>query len=81
MIVIIKADPVNWSCRILTASLRRGKTPPNVLFDTKQYDSKASVMVELHGMQYTSSLPSLPSPEVVAPDRFLSMDQIELFDI
>ena len=35
-------------------------------------------------MQSTSSLPSLPGPlwpEVVVPDRVLSMDQIEMFDI
>ena len=38
-------------------------------------------MLELWGMQSTSSLPSLPGPlcpEVVAPDRILSMGQIEL---
>ena len=38
----------------------------------------------LWGMQGTPSLPSLPGPlwpGIVAPDRVLSMDQIELFDI
>ena len=38
-------------------------------------------MLELWGMRSTSSLPSLPGPfwpGVVAPDRVLSMDQIEL---
>ena len=38
-------------------------------------------MLELWGMQSTPSLPSLPCPlllGVVAPDRVLSMDQIEL---
>ena len=38
-------------------------------------------MLELWGMQTTSSLPSLPSPlspGVVVPERVLSMDQIEL---
>ena len=38
-------------------------------------------MLELWGMQSTPSLPSLPGPHwpgEVAPDRALSMDQIEL---
>ena len=38
-------------------------------------------MLELWGMQSTPSLPSLPGPlwpRVVAPDRALSMGQIEL---
>ena len=38
-------------------------------------------MLELWGMRSTHSLPSLPGlfwPEVVAPDRALSMAQIEL---
>ena len=41
-------------------------------------------MLELWGMQSTSSLPSLPGAlcfGVVAPDKVLSMDQIELFGI
>ena len=41
-------------------------------------------MLELWRMQITSSLLSLPGqlwPGVVAPDRVLSMGQIELFDI
>ena len=41
-------------------------------------------MLELWGMLCTPSLQSLSStlwPGVVAPDRVLSMDQIELFDI
>ena len=40
-------------------------------------------MLELWGMRSTSSLPLLPGPlwsRLVAPDRVLSMDQIELFD-
>ena len=39
------------------------------------------MMLELWGMWSTSSLPSLPGllwPRVVAPDRVLSMGQIEL---
>ena len=41
-------------------------------------------MPVLWGMQRTPSLPSLPGPlwsGVVAPDKVLSMAQIELFDI
>ena len=41
-------------------------------------------MLDLWGMQSTSSLPLLSGPlwpGVVAPDRILSMGQIELFDI
>ena len=51
---------------------------------TKQSDGEAPVMLELWGMQSTSSLSSLLVslwPEVVVPDRVLSMGQIELFDI
>ena len=56
---------------------------PNVSpgYDTKQSNYEASVMLALWGMQCTLSLPSLPVPlwsGVVAPDRVLSMDQIEL---
>ena len=38
-------------------------------------------MLELWGMRSTTSLPSLPGslwPEKIAPDRVISMDQIEL---
>ena len=68
----------------MTASLQRGKTPPHNKFsryETKQFDGEASVMLELWGMQSTPSFPSLPGPlwpGVVAPDRVLSMGQIEL---
>ena len=47
-------------------------------------DSEVPVMLELWGMWSTSSLPSLPGrlwPGVVAPDRVLSMGQIELVHI
>ena len=49
--------------------------------DTKQYDGEASVLLELWEMWSTPSLPSFPVTlwlRFVAPDRFLSMDQIEL---
>ena len=41
-------------------------------------------MQEFWGLRSTPSLPSLPGPlwpGVIAPDRVLSMGQIELFDI
>ena len=53
-------------------------------YDPKQSDGEALVMMELWGMRSTRSLSSFPGslrPEVVAPDRVLSRDQIELFDI
>ena len=65
-----------------TASLQRAKTPCNECpgYDTEQFDGEASVMQEFGGMQSTPSLLSLPGPlwpGVVAPDRVLSMSQIE----
>ena len=53
-------------------------------FDIKQSDDEAPVMLDLWGMQSNPSLPSLLfplGPRVVAPDRVLSMGQIELFNI
>ena len=50
-------------------------------YDTNQSDGEASVMLELWGMRSSPSLPTLPGslwPEVVAPDRVLSMGHIEL---
>ena len=45
----------------------------------KPPDGKVPVMLELLGMCSTSLLTSLPGPlKVVAPDRVLSMGQIEL---
>ena len=57
--------------------------PPNKCpgYDTKQSDDEAAVMLELWGMLSTHSLTSLRGPlwsGVVAPDRVLSMGQIEL---
>ena len=59
------------------------RPPHNVCpgYDTKQSDGKVQVMLELWGMQSNPSLPSLPGllrPRVVAPDRVLSLGQIEL---
>ena len=53
-------------------------------YDTKQSDGEALVMLELWEMQSIPSLPSLLGPlwpGVVAPNKFLSMGQIELFEI
>ena len=53
-------------------------------YDTKQYDDEASLRLELWETRGTPSLPLLPGslwPGVVAPDRFLYMGQIEMFDI
>ena len=50
-------------------------------YDTKQSNGEVPVMLELWGMQSTPSLPLLPGPHwpgVIAPDRVLSMNQIEL---
>ena len=50
-------------------------------YDTKQSDGAASGMLEPWGMQTTPLLLSLLGPlrpRVVAPDRVLSMAQIEL---
>ena len=55
-----------------------GKFPE---YDTKQSDDQVLVM-ELWGMRSIPSLLLLPGPlwpEVVAPDRVLSMGQIKLF--
>ena len=53
-------------------------------YGTKQSDGKAQVMLELWGMQSSLSLPSLSfplRPGVLAPDKVLSMGQIELNSI
>ena len=71
--------PVGWGCRIHRLLLCRGvRPPPNECprYDTKQSDGEVPAVLELWGMRYTPSLPSLPGPlwpEVVAPDRALSM--------
>ena len=75
---------VDWGCRIHRLHLCRGVRPPSHEcpgYDTKQSDGKVPVVLELWGMRSTPSLPLLPDPlwpGVVAPDRVLSMDQIEL---
>ena len=71
--------PVGCGCRIHWLNfLYRAKTPAKsvLIYDTKQSDGQASVMVELWGMWSTPLLPSLPSshkPGVVALDKVLCM--------
>ena len=51
------------------------------VYVTKQFDGYVPVMQDLWGMRSTPPLPSLPGPfcpGVVAPDRALSLGQIEL---
>ena len=74
---------VGWGCRIHRLLLCRGVKPCNKCpgYDTKQSNGDVPVMLELWGMRSISSLPSLPGPlqsGVVAPDKVLSMGQIEL---
>ena len=76
--------PVGSGCRLHRLYLcRRVRPLPNecLVYDTKQSDDEVLVMLELWRSRSTPSLPSLPGPllpGVVAPDRVLSMDQIEL---
>ena len=76
--------PVGWRWKINRQLLCRGvRTPPQRVswYNTKQSDGEFPVMLELWGRRSISSLPSLPAPfwsGVVAPDRVLSMGQIEL---
>ena len=57
--------------------------PPHTqrVYDTKESDGEVPAMLELWEMRSTLSLPSLPGllwTGVVASDRVLSIDQIEL---
>ena len=52
-----------------------------LIYDTKQFDREAAIMLQIWGMRLTILLPFLPGPllpSVIAPDRVLSMGQIEL---
>ena len=73
-------------CRIHRLHLCRGVKLSNecLEYNTKKSDGEASVLLELWEMLSTPSLPLLPDPlwtGVVAPDRVLSMGEIDLFDI
>ena len=59
-----------------TASLQRGKIPPNEfpVYDTKQSDCEVPVMLEIWGMWSTLSFPLLLGllwSDVVAPEKGL----------
>ena len=74
---------VNDSNPAHTTLLQRDKTTPNEClgYDIKQSDGEIPVVLELWEMRSTPSLSSLPGPlwsGVVAPDKVLSIGQIEL---
>ena len=79
------ASPVGWGCRIYQQHLCRWIRPPPNEYpgcDIKPSDGEARLL-EIWEMWSTSSLLLLPGPlwlAVVAPDRVLSMGQIELFN-
>ena len=76
--------PVGWELKIIpTASLQRGKISQNECpgYDTKQSDGEFPEILEIWRMWRIPLLPTLPDPlrqGVVAPDRVLSICQIEL---
>ena len=76
-------SPVGWGLRIHQLHLcRMARLPFNECpgYDIKQSDDEAPVMLELWEMWSTPSLPLLAGPlrpGVVAPNRILSMGQIE----
>ena len=75
--------PVGWGCRIYRLHLSWEVRPHNESpgYDTKKSYCEVLVKLELWIMQSTPSLPYLPGPlwpGVVAPERALSMGQIEL---
>ena len=78
------AYPFSLCCRIHQLLLCRGvRSIPNQCprYDTKQSDGEVPVMLELWGMWITPLMPLPPGllwPGVVAPDRFLSIGQIEV---
>ena len=78
-------DKSAWDVEYTDCISAGGLGPHEYLrYDPKQSDHEAPVMLELWGMHSTPSLPSLRGPlwpGVVAPDRILSMGQIELLDI
>ena len=78
----ISVCPVGWSCRAHWLRLCRHPTNNECPgYVTKQFDGEVPVMLDLCEIRSTPSLPSLRGPlwlGVVAPDRALSMGQIEL---
>ena len=84
---IISTDASAWGCRIYWLHLCRGVRPPpneSTGYDIKQSDGEASVMLDFGAMWNIPPLPLLPGPlwpRVIAPDRVLSVGQIQLFDM
>ena len=79
----LKNCPLGLGCRIHWLFLSRGVRLPKRAswYDTKQFDGEAQVMLELWRMWSTPELPSLSgplTPGLIAPDRVVSMGQIEL---
>ena len=77
--------PVGWSCKIHRLLLCRGVRPTQrVSWIWHKSDGEIPVILDLWGMHSTPSVPSLPGPLClgeVAPDRFLSIGQIELNNV
>ena len=72
------AGAVEYTDCISTVGKDSSKECPR--YDTKQSDGEVPVMLELWGIWSTPSLPLLPDPlglGVIAPDRVLSVGQIE----
>ena len=67
---------MNWYCRLgllntPTASLQKGKTPSHdecPVYDTKQSDSEATVMLLLCGMQSTPNTAIVPRSTLAQSD-------------
>ena len=75
-----------WAVEYTDCIYAEGYETPNECpgYEIKKSEGKAPVMMELWGMWSSPSLLSLSAllwPRVAAPDRVLSMGQIELFDI
>ena len=83
---LLNIEPVDWSCRIHRLHLCREVKPRNECprYDNKQSDDEVPVILELWLIQNTPLLQLFPDPlwpGMAAPDRVLSMGQMELFDI
>ena len=81
---LFPGSSVGWGCKIHLQHLCRGIVSSNDCprYDIEQSNGEAPIILELWEMWSTSSLPlfrGLFMPGVVAPERVLSMGQIELF--
>ena len=85
--IYICVYPVDCGCRIHRLYFCRGVRPPSNEcpgYGPKQSDGEVPVLLELFWMRSNPLLPSLSGPlwpGVVAPDRVLSMGQIELTSV